>query len=243
MVKVPINCDVGEQDNAPESVDLVRVAPYLSAINIACGFHAGSPRTIAEAIRIAAEYGIDIGAHPSYNDRENFGRKVIEVPEDEMYEEVVYQVGAVRAMALAAGASLNHVKPHGALYNETARNKSLCRVVYHAIKAVSPKLKVYGLPGTLHESVAHEIGLKFVAEGFGDRRYETSIQLMSRQKPGSVLSSEAEVIRQVEQMMLHRQVETASDGLQPIQVDTICVHGDSHGAEKMIESIYKHFNQ
>jgi UPF0271 protein len=241
MVNVHINCDVGEQDMAPRSVDLKKVAPYISSINIACGFHAGSATIISEAIDIAKKFQLEVGAHPSYNDRRNFGRKVIETSDEEIFSDIIYQVGAVRALSKAKGINLNHVKPHGALYNETSRNPSLCKVVYEAIKSVHPSLKVYGLPETAHEETARIIGLTFVAEGFGDRKYQTRKSLMSRQIEGSVLTDPTEAIYQVDNLWNHSQINTSDEGMQRLKVDTICIHGDSVGAEELLKSIYEFF--
>lgn len=242
MVKIHINCDVGEQDNSPHTVKLAEVAPYLSAVNIACGFHAGNPEIIAEAIRISIENELEIGAHPSYRDREDFGRKVIDIDHYVLFQEIIYQIGAVYTMTYALGGKLNHVKPHGALYNETAKNEQLCEVVYQAINSVSSALKVYGMPGTFHEKVAGRIGLEFVGEGFADRKYQAQDQLMSRSENGSVLTSKMAVIEQVRRLLMDHQVDTYAHGIKPLHVDTLCIHGDSAQAGMLIESIFNHFN-
>lgn len=227
---VDLNADVGESFGAWTMGNDRALMPHITSANIACGFHAGDPGTIEETVRLAMAHGVAIGAHPSLPDLSGFGRRPMAVSPDEVRQLVIYQAGAVRAFAEAAGARLHHVKPHGALYNMAATDAALSKAIVSAVKALGGPLVLYVLAGSITEKIARDSGLPTACEVFADRRYEPNGTLVSRKDPRALITDEKESITHVLRMVLQGQCKAVDESLIPIQADTICLHGDQPDA-------------
>jgi UPF0271 protein len=200
-----INCDLGEGIGNDAAL-----MPYIDEANVACGFHAGDAFTMRETVALCIRHGVKMGAHPSYLDRENFGRKEIELSPEEIYLLVKKQIEILNQIVKTAGGTLNHVKPHGALYNTSAKNAEVARAIAKAVKDVNGDLILFGLKGSLSIEVAQTMGLKTADEAFADRRYESDGSLTPRSQPGACFTEIQDVLDQVEK----------------IKADTWCIHGD-----------------
>ena len=230
MPSVDLNCDVGESFGAWALGADAEVLAHVSSANIACGFHAGDPATMRRTVDLAIERGVAIGAHPGLPDLAGFGRRVIEVTPDEVYEMIVYQVGALAAFAGAQGARLAHVKPHGALYNMAATRAPLADAIARAVRDVDRDLMLFGLAGSKLVASAQSAGIAAVEEVFADRRYAADGTLVPRNTPGAVIDDTPAAVRQAVRMV-HERVVTAIDGTEvPVRAGTICIHGDTPGA-------------
>jgi UPF0271 protein len=202
-----LNCDLGE--GCAHDAELM---PLITSANVACGFHAGNAASARAAIRLAAKYGVQIGAHPGYADRENLGRRELERTEDQIFEECVYQVGALAGLAAAEGVTLHYLKPHGALYNQACRDDAYARPVVVAAGVFG--LTVMGLPGSRLEAAATG-RCRFVAEGFADRRYRIDGSLVPRSESDAYVTDPGDAVRQAEWLLCSRGIRT------------LCVHGDN----------------
>ncbi len=227
---VDLNGDVGESsDSRPAGHDAL-LMPALTSANIACGFHAGDPTTMRLTVRLARQCGVSVGAHPSLHDLEGFGRREMPCSPAEVEDLVVYQIGALAAIAAREAVRLTHVKPHGALYNMAARDPRLAEAIARAVVSVDPALVLFGLSGSHSIDAARRAGLRAASEVFADRAYRADGSLQPRSEPGAVLHDESAVIDRAVQMVTTGSV-TAVDGAQvPLEVDTICLHGDTPGA-------------
>lgn len=222
-MKIDLNCDLGEAIG--NDADIM---PHITSANIACGFHAGDANVMQAAVRLAKKYGVAIGAHPGWHDLQNFGRREMNVSAEEAEALALYQIGALAAIAKADGMELRHVKPHGALYNQAAKDIVLARSIARAVKKFSADLILVGLAGSYLVEAGVEAGLRVANEGFPDRAYNPDGSLKSRSLPGAVIESPDEVARHA--------IELATRGIQfngkTVQVDTLCLHGDNiHAAE------------
>jgi UPF0271 protein len=209
----------------------------ISSANVACGFHAGDPLVIESTIRLAAESGVAIGAHPGYRDRQGFGRRLLDVAPRELEAEIVYQVAAVAGIARTLGVPLRHVKAHGALYNMAARDRRLADAIARAITAVDPALIMFGLPRSPMIGAGIAAGLRVAAEGFADRAYEPDGSLTPRSRQGAVIHDPALVVDRAIRMVRDGIVVTPDGKEIPLKVDTICVHGDTPGAPELTRRI------
>lgn len=212
-MKIDLNCDLGEGRGSDEAV-----MPYITSANIACGFHAGSGQTMRETIRLAKRFGVNIGAHPSWDDRENFGRIEMNVSPEETERLVFEQIQILAAVAKEEGTPLTHVKPHGALYNQAARDLRLARAVARAVKRFGGELILVGLAGSRLIEAGVEAGLRVAAEGFPDRGYHPDGTLMPRSLPGALIEDPEEAAHQ------------ALELLRTLRLDTLCLHGDHPNA-------------
>jgi len=240
MKSIDLNCDMGELKSDQEKNFDDQIMPYISSCNIACGFHSGSPELIEKTIKSALAHQVKIGAHPSYNDRENFGRKSLDVPIPKLMSELRYQICAVKGMVESFGQKLNHVKPHGALYNDMVANESLAEAVVQLIKEIDPNLKIFGLAHSHVMDICKKNGVQSVQEGFADRRYQKVNQLRSRSLEGAVLHETEEVLKQME-LFTKGKVNTWEGEEQEIEVHSICLHSDTKGAVALSKSIYNFF--
>ena len=217
-MNIDINCDMGE--NIGNDADIM---PYITSANIACGFHAGDSKSMQIMVRLAKKHGVGIGAHPSWLDVEGFGRNEMSLPYDDVEALILYQIGALAAIAKAEGTELRHVKPHGALYNQAAQNRLLADAVAGAVKRFSGELILVGLAGSGLIEGGIEAGLRVVSEGFPDRNYNSDGTLKSRKSEGAIIESPEEVAAHA--------VKLAQDGIligdQRVKVDTLCLHGDN----------------
>lgn len=228
MLNIDLNCDMGESSSL-WLYDIERdiaLLPYLSSINIACGFHAGDPDTIQRLIKEASSFDISIGAHPSLEDRDHFGRKEMAVEEKELYRIIYQQLELVSAIALSNGKKIQHVKPHGALYNMAAKDHRMAFIVCSAIHAYDDELIVYGLSRSNLIDAAEAVGLRTCSEVFADRTYQNDGTLTSRSDPNALITEREEAADRVLQMILTGST-TAVDGTRIlVRPETICIHGD-----------------
>lgn len=230
MAIVDLNCDLGEGFGAWELGDDAALLDVVTSANIACGFHAGDPQIMIATCAWAAERGVSVGAHVAYHDLRGFGRRPLPVSQEELFADVVYQLGALRAAAKAAGTRVRYVKPHGALYNVAVRDADQAVAIAAACKAVDPSLAVLALPGSELLRAASDHGLTPVAETYADRAFQPDGTLVPRSQAGSVLHDPAEIAERVVRIVTERRV-TAVDGTEiEVAARSVCVHGDTTGA-------------
>lgn len=230
MVTIDLNADLGE--NAPDRIvgDDDAMLRIVTSANVSCGFHAGSPEGIAATLRSAVDRGVTIGAHPGYRDYAGFGRVAMEVDSATLQSQIEYQLGALQALARAAGGSSVYVKPHGALYGAIAIDERQAKVVVAAVRAIDPSLVLLGPAGGVVLEIAERAGLTTAAEAFADRAYTPEGLLVPRTEAGSVLDDPALVAARTVRLA-QEGVVTAIDGSDvAVRADSICVHGDSAGA-------------
>ena len=229
---IDLNCDMGEGlDSDP------RIMPLVTSANVACGFHASDPTTMRRTVHLAREYGVAVGAHPSYADREGFGRRAVNATPDEVRDAVLYQVGALSALCRAEGVRLCHVKPHGALYNAAAQDPALARAICEAVASVDPGLAVVCLAGSPMAALTRELGLVCAEEAFADRAYTSAGTLVPRGTPGAVIQDPQEVAARVSRIVREKRVAAVDGSDVPLDVRTVCIHGDTPGAEGLVAAI------
>jgi UPF0271 protein len=239
MNSIDLNADLGESFGAWCMGDDAGVMPWITSANVACGFHAGDPVTIRRTLAQCVEHGVAIGAHPSLPDLQGFGRREMKIPPDEVYAQTLYQIGALEALARAAGARLHHVKPHGALYNMAARDRDLADAIATAVHTFDPRLILVGLAGGRMIDAGHDAGLSVLREGFCDRRYQTDGALTPRMQAGAVIEDIDTAIAQAVAIATRGEV-TADDGSAVrVEADTLCVHGDRANAAVFAERLRK----
>ena len=230
MASVDLNADLAEGFGVWELGDDTAMLDIVTSANLACGFHAGNPVGLARTCRAAVGRGVRIGAQVGYFDLAGFGRRRIDVAPAELTADVVYQIGALQALAHTAGSALGYVKPHGALYNTIVTDPVQARAVAEAVYAVDPGLPVLGLAGSVFFAEAERLGLRTVAEAFADRSYQPDGSLVPRGAPDAVLRDPG-LIAERALAMVHNGEVTAVDGtVVRIEVESVCVHGDSPGA-------------
>ena len=221
-MEIDLNADLGEGSGSDEALlDLV------SSANIACGWHAGGSNAMRDCVRLAVAKGVAIGAHPSFHDPANFGRKEMDLPADDIYAGILYQLGALSAIAQAQGGRVAHVKPHGALYNQAARDPSIAQAIVSAVHDFDPSLAIFGLANSGFIQTAREAGLTAIEEGFADRGYRADGSLVPRNEPGALIESEDRMIDHVLSMVRDRRVRSIDGRWVPLVVRTLCLHGDS----------------
>ncbi len=228
-MRIDINSDVGESFGAYALGADEALMQSITSANVACGFHAGDPTVMRRTVRLACASGVAVGAHPGFPDLIGFGRRELHATPREVEDFVVYQIGALSAAAKAEGARLQHVKPHGALFNMAVRDPDLAGAIARAIVAVDSSLILFGLPGSEILRAGRAAGLRVAAEVFADRAYEPDGTLTSRRKPGAVLQDANTVVERAVRL-IRDHVVTATDGSTlRLDADTICVHGDTPG--------------
>jgi 5-oxoprolinase (ATP-hydrolysing) subunit A len=237
MTTVDLNADLGEGFGVWRLGDDEAMLDIVTSANVACGFHAGDPALLLRACRAAAERGVRIGAQVSYRDLAGFGRRYIDVPPAELKAEIIYQIGALQALAAAAGSTVSYVKPHGALYNTIVTAADQARAVADAVHAVDTRLPVLGLAGSAFFREAQELGLRTVPEAFADRSYRPDGQLVSRRERNAVLHDTAEIAERVASMVNAGRVDAVDGSTIPITVESVCVHGDSPGAVQIATAV------
>lgn len=224
-MRVDLNADVGEGIG-----DDAALMPYLSSANVACGYHAGNAAVMRNAIGFAVRHQVAVGAHPGFEDRKGFGRRELQMTPAEVESLVTRQIEALAAAAAEKGVRLAHVKPHGALYNMAARDAALASAIARSIASVDRSLVLFGLAGSKLIDEGRKAGLRIASEVFADRGYRADGSLVPRTEPGALLEDSSEVVRRALAMIRDRAV-TAVDGTAvPLEVDTICIHGDTPGA-------------
>jgi 5-oxoprolinase (ATP-hydrolysing) subunit A len=234
---IDLNADLGEGFGVWQLGDDDAMLGIVSSANVACGFHAGDPAGLLRVCRLAAERGVRIGAQVSYRDLAGFGRRFIDVAAEDLTADVVYQIGALQAIATAAGSAVSYVKPHGALYNTIVTNREQGAAVAEAVHLVDATLPVLGMADSAFFDEATRRGLRTVAEAFADRAYRPDGRLVSRREPGAVLHDPAVIADRVVTMVTSGLV-TAIDGTQiAVSVESVCVHGDSPGAVQIATAV------
>lgn len=229
---VDLNADLGE--GAGHDLELLDL---VTSANISCAFHAGDPATVLQSIRDAAERNVAVGAHPSFLDRENFGRKEIDLPPAELFAQVSYQLGAFSTLATAATVRMTHVKPHGALYNMAARDEALADAIVQAILVVDPYLLLFAPPNSALARAGEAAELRVVNEVFADRNYLADGSLVPRTRPDALLTNAEEAAKRVARMLREGKVMTVEGRDVDVRAETVCVHGDTPGAVEFARNL------
>jgi 5-oxoprolinase (ATP-hydrolysing) subunit A len=234
---IDLNADLGEGFGVWQLGDDDAMLGIVTSANVACGFHAGDPAGLLSVCRLAAERGVRIGAQVSYRDLAGFGRRFIDVTYDDLLADIVYQIGALRGLAQAAGSTVSYVKPHGALYNTIVTNREQAAAVAEAVQTVDPGLPVLSLAGSSFFDEAGRRGLRTVPEAFADRAYQPDGQLVSRRERGAVLDDPATVAERVLTMVTSGTVTAVDGSTIAVDVESVCVHGDSPGAVRIATAV------
>lgn len=226
MHKVDLNCDMGESFGAYVLGNDEDILNFVSSANIACGFHAGDPSTMRKTVKLAIEKGVGIGAHPGFHDLTGFGRRNMDLTPREVYDLVVYQIGALSGFASSEGGSVQHVKPHGALYNMASVNSQISEAIAEAVYKVDSSFILFGLAGSELIKAGEKLGLKTANEVFSDRTYQDNGTLTSRRDPRALIEDQEAAVAQVIRMVKDGKVTSLSGKNLSIKADTICIHGD-----------------
>ena len=237
--KIDLNCDMGEG----YTTDAL-IMPLISSANIACGYHAGGGELLMrQTIRHALQHQVAVGAHPSFDDREGFGRREMHLSSEEIYQIVLDQVNIIRKAAAEEGASLHHVKPHGALYNMAAKDAMVADAISRAIRAIDASLILYGLPNSASETSASQYGLQFYREVFSDRTYSDQGTLTPRNQPNAMIETAEQSVAQVLLIILQETLQSTTGKEISIKADTVCIHGDGEHAVAFAQEINRALNQ
>ena len=237
MLTIDLNSDLGESFGQWCMGDDAAMLDIVTSANVACGFHAGDPAGILRTLRAAAAKGVTIGAHVAYPDLVGFGRRNMDIASFDLTADVIYQIGALQALATAAGTSVRYVKPHGALYNTIAHDTRQALAVIEAIRAVDARLVLVALAGSPLIELARHEGLTCIAEAFADRAYTPTGALVSRREPGAVLHDAEQVAQRMLRLVQTGEIEAIDGSVTRIEADSICVHGDSPGAIQMAREV------
>ena len=237
MYSIDLNSDLGESFGAYKMGRDEEIIPIVSSANVACGFHAGDPTTMAKTVTLCKESGASIGAHPGFCDIVGFGRRNMNVSTQDAKNMIIYQVGALDAFCKACGIKLQHVKPHGALYNMAAKDAALAKAICEGIYEYDPSLILLGLANSEMITQAKALGLPYAAEVFADRAYEDDGTLVARTKPGAMIKDEDEAVSRVVGMIKNHSVKSINGKEIEICPDSVCVHGDSEKALLFVKKI------
>lgn len=239
MSQIDLNSDLGESFGAYTMGSDKEILDLATSANIACGFHAGDPSTMRQTVKMAIERGVGIGAHPGLPDLLGFGRRNMDVTSQEVYDMVVYQIGALYGFVKVEGGELQHVKPHGALYNMAAKNPALAKAIAQAVYKVDPNLILFGLSGSELIKAGAEIGLRTASEVFADRTYQQDGTLTPRRHPDALITDWQQAIQQVVRMVKEGTVKSLQGVDVKIKADTVCIHGDGPYALEFASQIKK----
>ncbi|TDB91098.1 5-oxoprolinase subunit PxpA [Actinomadura sp. KC216] len=234
---IDLNADLGEGYGRYTLEGDVDVIPHITSANIACGFHAGDPRTLDAAVAMAAEHRVGVGAHPGFPDRVGFGRRMMALGPEEIITDVVYQIGAVQAFCHRHGTRLRHVKPHGALGNLAWKDDRAAEAVAAAVESVDPRLIVMAWHGSALERQARRRGLTVAREAFLDRAYAPDGTLVPRSRPGAVLRGEEAILRRVRRLARDGTVQAIDGTVLDVDPDSLCLHGDTAGAVDLLAKV------
>jgi len=238
LEKIDLNCDMGEG----YTTDTL-IMPLISSANIACGYHAGGGKLMRQTIRLALLHVVAIGAHPSFDDKEGFGRREMHLSSEEIYQIVLDQLNIIRKAAEEEGASLHHVKPHGALYNIAAKDTMVADAISRAIKEIDASLILYGLPNSASETSAIQHELRFYREVFSDRTYTDEGMLTPRGNTNAIIETAEQSVAQVLQIILQETLQSTRGQEIPIKADTVCIHGDGEQAVVFAQEINRALHQ
>jgi UPF0271 protein len=228
---------MGESFGAWKMGSDAELMDHVTSVNIACGFHAGDASTIRKTIELAIKKGVAVGAHPSYPDLPGFGRRNMDLTSDEVFDVVLYQIAALKGIAESLGGRLNHVKPHGALYNQAAKNPATAEAIARAVRALDPMLVLVGLSGSTSIVEAERLGLTTASEAFGDRTYQPDGSLTPRRNANAMIEDADAAAAQVLSMVRDRSVTAVTGKRIDIKADTVCIHGDSAGAVTIAKAV------
>lgn len=238
-MRIDLNADVGESFGNCILGEDHALFKVITSANIACGFHAGDFTVMNRTIQAAKENHLSIGAHPGFPDKQGFGRRNISMTPMEIYEMVVYQIGALQAFCHIHCVSLSHVKPHGALYNISADDEKVAQAIANAVLDTAPSAILFGLCNSELLKAGTDIGLKVAGEAFADRKYDDKGRLVHRSHPNALLTEFEDIMKQVESIVIKKQVETSSGKLIDINVDTLCFHGDGNNVAEIVQKTRK----
>ena len=235
--QIDLNCDMGESFGTYKMGLDEEVIKYISSASIACGFHAGDPMWMRHTVRLAEESGVGIGAHPGFPDLTGFGRRNMALTPEEAKANLVYQIGALQAFTTAK--KLQHVKPHGAMYNQAVNDEALARAICEAILEVDPSMILLALTGSRWASIADEMGLRVAREIFADRALNADGTLVARSSPGAVIHDVDEVTERSLSMVTHGRATAVTGEDIEVQAESLCIHGDTPGAVEMAATLRK----
>jgi 5-oxoprolinase (ATP-hydrolysing) subunit A len=241
MASIDINSDLGESFGAYQIGNDAGLMRAITSANVAAGFHGGDPSVLRDTIRLAKKSGVAVGAHPGFPDLVGFGRRELNVTPREAEDFVLYQVAAVAGVASAEGVRLQHVKPHGALFNMAVRNRELADAIARGVAAFDHSLILFGLPGSEILAAGRAAGLRVASEIFADRAYESDGSLVSRRKPGAVIHDDDLVVSRAVKMVEERGVRAIDGQFVSFEADTICVHGDTPGSDRLAAKLRSAF--
>ncbi|WP_339214939.1 5-oxoprolinase subunit PxpA [Solibacillus sp. FSL W8-0372] len=230
MYTIDINCDLGESFGRYKLGEQEEILRYITSANIACGFHAGDPTVMRETVELAVKNNVQIGAHPGLPDLNGFGRREMKISPQEAYDIVVYQIGALQGFLTTTNVKMQHVKPHGALYNMAAVQEDIAKAIAQAVYDISPKLILYGLASSELTNAGEKIGLKTVHEVFADRTYQQDGTLTKRNESNALITDEKRAVAQIIEMIKEGTVTSVQNTKFPLQAHSICVHGDGEHA-------------
>ena len=243
MTGIDLNSDMGESFGRWALGDDTALLGVVSSANVACGFHAGDPAGMLRTVGYAAAHGVTVGAHVAYRDLAGFGRRYVDETPEDLAADVIYQIGALKALAQVAGTTVRYVKPHGALYNTIAHDQRQATDVIEAVKAIDPSLALVVLAGAPLVAWAQAAGLTVIQEAFADRAYTPQGTLVSRREPGAVLHDEQLVAQRMLRLVQEGVVQAIDGSETRVQADSICVHGDSPGAVAMARAVRDRLTQ
>ena len=232
MFKVDLNCDLGESFGRYRLGEQAEILKYVTSANVACGFHAGDPTVMRETVELAIANGVQIGAHPGLPDLNGFGRREMNITPQEAYDMVVYQIGALQGFLTTKGVTMQHVKPHGALYNMASVNRPIADAIAKAVYDVSPQLILFGLASSELTAAGEAMGLQTVHEVFADRTYQADGTLTSRKQENALITDETVAIAQIVKMVKQGTVTSIQGTEVTLKAESICIHGDgAHAVE------------
>lgn len=233
MEYIDFNCDLGEGSGRDAAI-----MPYISSCNIACGGHTGDEASIRETLTLAKKYQVKIGAHPSYPDPENFGRKILPLSPDRLTHSLVDQISLLEGLATSFDLTIHHIKLHGALYHQSANDTITAQLIVKMMRSYFPRYLLYVPHPTMLSHMAQEQGVQIKYEAFADRKYNTDLSLVSREHPHAVLLNQNEVLEQVKKIFMEGQVKSITGNLVTIMAQTLCLHGDHPNAPEIAASIH-----
>jgi 5-oxoprolinase (ATP-hydrolysing) subunit A len=237
LMRVDLNADVGESFGRYVLGQDAALMPFITSANIACGFHAGDPHVMRKTVQLAIDHDVAIGAHPGFPDLAGFGRRAMRLTPAEVEDVVAYQIGALAGIVRASGGVLRHVKPHGALYNVAADDAAIAHAIARATAAIDPALILTGLAASALIEAGRAAGLQTASEAFADRTYEQTGRLSPRDRADAVIHDVEQVAARAVFMVTNRALPLRDDGSRPIEVDTICIHGDTPGAPLLARAV------
>lgn len=240
---IDLNCDMGESEDGQSLARDKQIMPWISSCNIACGFHSGSTDVIRKTIDLAVAQNVAVGAHPSYRDREGFGRRPVKLTSQELIDIVSEQITLLQSLTKRAGTTLHHVKPHGALYNHLANHAIDAEIFSKTVRDINPDLAVYGLAHSELEKACLKYNIPFYPEAFADRRYENDGNLRSRSFPDAVIHKPDEILNQLHHLIFENKVISTDQKPVVIEARTICLHSDTPNAVQLASTIYNYLKK